>query len=241
MGPYYPVMLNIAGRRCVVFGGGPVALRKVYGLLEAKASVVVVSPVVVDELRQLADEGKLVVLLREYEPQDLHGAALVFAATSSRQINAEVARAAEELGIASNVADAAAEGSFILPSVIRRGDLVLTVSTCGASPAYAAQVKAELLKRYGEEEEAYVSWLGKLREAVSTRIAERWLRHEVLRAAASCPAPEGGVDLKEQHINTYIDRLIQIVRERGHNDGQQNDNSGNKTECACADTDRTGD
>lgn len=243
MGPFYPVMLNITGRRCVVIGGGPVALRKVHGLLEAHAQIEVISPTVVDGLRKLADEGKVIVQLREYHTHDLQGATLAFAATGNRRTNAEIARNADQLGVPVNVADVAEEGSFILPSVVRRGDLLLTVSTCGASPAYAALIKAELLERYGEEQGARVRWLGRLRAVAASRITDSRLRHEVLRAAARSQAvPEmKDENWEEQYINKYIDGLIQIVHEGGYNDGQQNDNSRNTTERTCSDADGTGD
>lgn len=158
---YYPVMLNVQGRRCLVAGGGPVAQRKVQGLLECGAEVVLVSPAVTPSLAELARQGMILLLAREYESGDLTGSMLVFALTNQRQVNAKIAEEAARAGIPVNVADEAEEGDFILPAVVRRGPLVLTVSTSGASPAYAGRIKDELAERYDEDLISYVAgWEG---------------------------------------------------------------------------------
>lgn len=148
----YPLFMDVSGRRCVVVGGGGVASRKARGLLESGARVVVVSPEVTPEI----DGMDVMVERRPYAPGDLAGSALAFAATDSREVNAAVAREAEEKGILVNVADRPAEGDFALPSVLRRGGLQVAVSTGGASPTLARRIRDAMEPSFAAEWESVV-------------------------------------------------------------------------------------
>jgi precorrin-2 dehydrogenase/sirohydrochlorin ferrochelatase len=143
----YPVALDLAGRDCLVVGGGAVAARKVEGLLEAAARVTVVSPVLVPALLALANEGRLHWKPREHRGRDLAGAWLVMAATDDRAVNAEVAAEARARGVWVNCADDPAHCDFALPAVLRRGPLTVAVSTGGASPAMARLLREEIGRR----------------------------------------------------------------------------------------------
>ncbi len=147
----YPVNLEIGGKLCVVVGGGAVAERKVEGLLAAAATVRVVSPQLTEALRRLAAKGRITWLHKEFAPADVDGAWLVFAATDSPAAQTTVLTAARQRGCLVNVADAPADCDFHVPAVLRRGDLLLTVATSGASPALAALIKARLEQQIGEE------------------------------------------------------------------------------------------
>ena len=155
----YPIFLDLDGRRCVVVGGGEVANRKARKLLQARAEVVVVSPEVKPELESAAAE----VHRRPYREGDLEGAFLVFAATGRRGVNAAVAREARGRGIPVNVADVPSEGDFALPSVLRRGQLQVAVSTGGASPMLARRIRYELESTFGSEWAGVVDELGRAR------------------------------------------------------------------------------
>jgi precorrin-2 dehydrogenase/sirohydrochlorin ferrochelatase len=155
----YPIFLDLSDRRCVVVGGGEVANRKARKLLQARARVVVISPEVGAELESVAVE----VHRRPYREGDLEGAYLAFAATDSREVNAAVAREAEERGIPVNVADRPSEGDFALPSTLRRGRLQVAVSTGGASPTLARKIKDELEGVFGPEWAGIVEELGRNR------------------------------------------------------------------------------
>ena len=155
----YPIFLDLSGRRCVVVGGGEVSGRKARKLLQARAEVVVISPEVTPELESVATE----VRRRPYEEGDLEGAYLVFAATDSRDVNAAVAGEAKGRGIPVNVADRPSEGDFALPSVLRRGRLQVAVSTGGASPTLAREIRDELEELFGPE------WAGVVEELHSAR------------------------------------------------------------------------
>lgn len=140
----YPIVLDLTGRPCLVVGGGAVALRKVAGLVEAGARVTVVSPWLTPALLRLATEAPLRWRPREYAQGDAAGFTLVIVATDDRAVNAAVAAECRERGIWVNCADDPARCDFILPSVLRRGALTVTVSTGGQSPTMARLVREEL-------------------------------------------------------------------------------------------------
>ena len=163
---YYPIFLNISGKRCVVVGGGQVALRKVRTLLEYGASVEVVSPELCSELSQLADSGEIRVRPRSYQAGDLQDAVIAIAATNDRQINLEVVKEARKRGVLVNVVDDAESSDFIAPSYLRRGDITIAVSTGGRSPALARKIRTRLEKDFGDEYASLALLLNEVRTEV---------------------------------------------------------------------------
>ena len=148
---YYPVFLDIAGKPVVVIGGGKVALGKARGLLEAGAEVTVVSPDLHPELKALISTGRLKHVQREYAPGDLEGHLLAFVATDDRSVNAAVAREGRERGVWVNAVDDPPNCDFVMPGVVRRGDLIVAVSTSAGSPAMARKMREELESFLTEE------------------------------------------------------------------------------------------
>ncbi|MEW6429497.1 MAG: bifunctional precorrin-2 dehydrogenase/sirohydrochlorin ferrochelatase [Thermodesulfobacteriota bacterium] len=163
---YYPVCLDLGGRRCVVVGGGRVAERKIEGLLECGGRVTVISPELSDHLRALAAAGTVAWLARPYRRGDLAGAFLVIAATDDRPTQEQVQREAAAANLLLNVADVPMLCNFILPATVRRGDLSLTVSTGGRSPALAQEIRRRLEGEFGPEWGIYTALLGMLRPLV---------------------------------------------------------------------------
>ncbi len=149
--PYYPVFLKIGGRRCVVVGGGQVALRKVTALLEHRASVDVISPELCPGLIELVEGGQIRVFRRRYKAGDLQEAFIVITATDNSDINLQIAKEAKSKGVLVNVVDDAENSDFILPSYVRRGDITIAVSTAGRSPALARKIRTRLEKDFGDE------------------------------------------------------------------------------------------
>ncbi len=145
---YYPVSLNIRERRCVVVGGGEVALRKVKALLEYGADVEVISPDLCAELAKLAGNGEVSVRNHAYEIGDLAGAFLAIAATDDVEINRQVAAEARNGATLVNVVDDAENSDFILPSYLRRDGLTVAVSTAGQSPALARKIRTRLEREF---------------------------------------------------------------------------------------------
>ncbi len=147
----YPVNLNIAGRLCAVIGGGRVAERKIGGIRAGDGRVRLVSPEARPALQALASAGIIEWRRKGYDREDLHGAFLVFAATDQPEVQETIVGDARAAGLLVNVADNPAACDFHLPALVRRGDLVLTVSTGGRSPAVSALVRRRLDREYGEE------------------------------------------------------------------------------------------
>lgn len=141
---YYPIFLQLTGRRCAVIGGGSVAERKVEGLLRAGAEVTVVSPSVSRCLDDWAKAGKVRVERRKFRPGDLAGQDLAFVATDDREVTEAVAREGKAKGVWVNAADDPDHCDFIVPSTVRRGKLVVAVATGGSSPAFSRAVREEL-------------------------------------------------------------------------------------------------
>jgi siroheme synthase-like protein len=141
---YYPIFLDLAGRRCLVVGGGAVAERKVEGLLAAGAQVTIVAPDLLESLRALVEQHSIAHVARKYEHGDLAGYALGFVATDDGATAAAVFSEARATGIWVNSADVPSCCDFILPAVIRRGELAVAISSGGASPAAVRAVREEL-------------------------------------------------------------------------------------------------
>lgn len=141
---FFPVVLDLTGRSCLVVGGGAVAERKVEALLEAAARVTVISPTLTPRLAAWADRRALRHFAGAYRRGDAAGYALVFVATDDRAANGAIAAEARALGVWINAADDPPHCDFILPSVLRRGELTVAVSTGGASPALARAVREDL-------------------------------------------------------------------------------------------------
>jgi precorrin-2 dehydrogenase/sirohydrochlorin ferrochelatase len=161
--PYYPMFLNISGRKCVVVGGGRVALRKVRALLEHGASVEVISPDLCPELVELAKEGRIRILRRQYQPGDLRKALIAIAATDNSDINQRVIKEAQGKAVLVNAADDPQNSDFIVPSYVRRGDITIAVSTAGRSPALARKIRARLEKELSDEYASLVGLIGEVR------------------------------------------------------------------------------
>jgi siroheme synthase-like protein len=149
--PFYIACLRVAGRRCLVVGGGAVGLEKVEGLLVCSAAVSLVCPEAQSELAALAAEGSIQWTRREYEPDDLQGAFLVIAASGDSEVNIAVHEDAEARAMLVNVVDVPPLCNFILPAIVRSGPLAIAISTAGASPALAKRMKREIAELFGEE------------------------------------------------------------------------------------------
>jgi len=163
---YYPICLDIREKPCLVVGGGAVAERKIMTLLDYEAKVSVISPKATHRIAHLGNEGRLTYMAREFEPGDTQGFFLVIAATDHDQINRAISQEARQGNILVNVVDSPDESTFILPALIRRGDLTISISTGGNSPALARKIREDMEAQYGHEYEILVDILGNLRKNI---------------------------------------------------------------------------
>ncbi|MFZ3170825.1 MAG: bifunctional precorrin-2 dehydrogenase/sirohydrochlorin ferrochelatase [Carboxydocellales bacterium] len=168
----YPVYLNLAGRLCIVIGGGKVAERKVQSLLACDANVKVISPTVSQFLLTAASLGKIQLVLREYSCNDIDNAFLVISATANNQVNQQVADDCLHQNKLVNVVDDPAKCNFIVPAVFRRGALSIAISTNGKSPTLARKIKKELMGHYGPEYAELLDLLGEMRGKVITGVQD---------------------------------------------------------------------
>jgi len=191
-----PIFVKLAGRRCLVVGAGNVALEKVGSLLKTGARLRVVAPQAHAMVRQLALEGKLELVARRFEPDDLAGNFLVIAATDSPEVNAAVYRGAVERNIPANSVDDIPNCDFFFGSVVQRGSLQVAISTAGQSPAVAQRLRREIGEQLPGDLGPWLESLGELRREVLAqhpRSEERkMLLHELAQRqacdSASCPS-----------------------------------------------------
>ena len=160
----YPVALELSGRRCVVTGGGREAEGKARSLLEADADVVVIAPRVSDGFAELVRRGEITHIARRYRQGDLAGAFLVIAADTDRAVRAEVFAEAEAERVLCNAVDDVEHCHFAVPSIVRRGELLLAISTGGRAPALAKRLRHRLTEEFGWQWEALIDVLGEVRE-----------------------------------------------------------------------------
>jgi len=147
---YYPIQLNLKGKQVIIIGGGKVAQRKLAGLLHAGAQITIVSPEITDTIREYCQSGKVIWKQKSFTRDDLEKMFLVIAATNDPKMNKDVKRFVSTHQLLLMVDDPE-ESDFILPAVMNRGRLTLTVSTSGASPTLTKKIKEDLAQQYGPE------------------------------------------------------------------------------------------
>lgn len=185
----YPVALQVSERHCLVVGGGTVGARKATALVDAGAIVTIVSPELCADALILVNDGKARHIAESFMPAQMDNIFLVIAATDNPTVNAEVAREARRRGILVNMAAPGEEseadfGDFATMATVRRGDLLLAVTTGGAGPALSARIRRELSATFGAEWEPTISLLSELRTAAKTNLPDTQARTSVLRTIA---------------------------------------------------------
>lgn len=183
---FYPIFIRLEGKKVIVVGGGGVAERKIETLLECGAVVQVVSQDLTPTLSRYREEGAIGFLGHEFREDCLEEAFMVIAATDDPILNHEVSEYAIERGLLVNAVDQPADCNFIVPSILRRGDLLIAVSTSGKSPALAKKVREALEERFGNEYELLLILMGRLREEIlSQRLSQdenRRIFHELVHS-----------------------------------------------------------
>ncbi|MDR1159724.1 MAG: bifunctional precorrin-2 dehydrogenase/sirohydrochlorin ferrochelatase [Syntrophomonadaceae bacterium] len=164
----FPIFLNLAGKNCLVVGGGAVAARKTADLLNCKTKITVVSPEAESRIKDWDKEGSVVWRKRPFGPDDLSGMYLVMAATGNTLLNQEIAELCCKQGILINSADDPANCDFFVPSVIRRKSLAIAISTEGKSPLFARLLRQRLESFITDSYGDLVELLGEKREIIKT-------------------------------------------------------------------------
>ena len=180
----FPIFLKLTGRPCIVIGAGEIAESKIDSLLTAEARVTVIAPAASERIAAMADAGEVVWQRREYASGDLVGHFLAVAATNDSAVNRAVFAEAEAAGILINAVDDPPFCDFYFPSVVRRGDLQIAISTAGASPALAQRLRKEIDALLPLDTGEWLAELGNLRREVLQREPANDARRELLHQLA---------------------------------------------------------
>jgi precorrin-2 dehydrogenase / sirohydrochlorin ferrochelatase len=184
--PFFPILLNIEGQKCVVVGAGKIAAGKIAGLLNYGAKIVVVSPRATRQIKDQARAGVLTWHQRRFLPRDIQGAFLVIAATNSSEVNGTVFRACRARRVLCNAVDDPEHCDFFYPAVVRRGLLQIAISTNGRAPALASRLRRELEEQFGHDWSSWVEHVGKLRrEILEQELPAETRRQRLLQLASS--------------------------------------------------------
>jgi siroheme synthase-like protein len=209
---YYPIFFNTQGKKCVVIGGGNVALRKIKILLECRAKVTVISPKPHPEISKLSEERAIRLIDRDYKAGDLKDAVIAIAGTDAKKVNRKVADEARKAGVLVNLADDPERSDFIIPSFFRRGNLTVAVSTSGISPALAKKIRAKLEKSFGVEYALLLSVIGEVRSAIKKKgyIVDEEAWQEALDLETLMRLVEAG---QQQRAKTFLLDKLKVYQE----------------------------
>jgi precorrin-2 dehydrogenase/sirohydrochlorin ferrochelatase len=182
----YAISLKLAGRLCVVVGGGAVAERKVRTLIASGARITVVAREAGAGIEKLAEDRAIIIHRRNVSEDDVQGNYLVIAATDDHDTNREIAGWARRAGALVNVVDSPEESDFFVPALVQRGDLTIAISTSGKIPALARKIREELEAQFGQEYAQYVALLEEARKRIyaSAAVTEPAKLHILGEAAA---------------------------------------------------------
>ncbi|MGI4853163.1 MAG: precorrin-2 dehydrogenase/sirohydrochlorin ferrochelatase family protein [Janthinobacterium lividum] len=203
----FPIYLKLTGRRCLVVGAGNIAESKIESLHDADADVTVVATRVSRRVQQLADNGEIHLHIREFVDADIDGNFLVVAGTDVPEVNRAVFAGAERRNIMVNAVDDPPYCDYYFPSIVKRGDLIIAISTAGESPALAQQLRKELNEQLPRDIGPWLMELGRLRREVlgmeplgETR---KMLLHQLAQrdvcGAEACPSREMARAHARQH------------------------------------------
>jgi len=186
MAKYFPILVNIKNKKCVIVGGGSVGERKINTLLKYGAKITLISPETTDKIKELINRGKINYINREYKKGDLYGAFLVVAATSSSKINRQIAKDAHYLVNIVEKGDFQQNMnniSYIVPAIYEKNHLTIAIST--DFPALSKFLKDEIAQNYGKEFAKYLKYLKKIRREIKQKIADNKKRQKIFRKIAS--------------------------------------------------------
>lgn len=207
---FYPINLNVAGKSCVVVGGGEVALRKIRGLLESGAVVKVIAPKICAGVDELFKRGKISLTREKFSPEMLSDELILIAATDNPEVNRQASEAAMSKKILVNTVEGSS-GNFVVPSRIRRGDLLLTVSTDMNSPAFSRFVRqmleSELDENFGAGLELIARYREKVKELLPNPDARKNFWRDILTEDIWELLKLGEIKRLEEKINNALENF----------------------------------
>jgi precorrin-2 dehydrogenase/sirohydrochlorin ferrochelatase len=213
MAHFYPIYLNLAGKKCLVIGGGKVAERKVDVLLEYEADIHLVSPEATDMIAGWSTQGFIDWRQRVFRPEDLEGIFLVFIATGDEDVNQNIAAICREKGILVNAVDDPPNCDFYVPSILRRNSLCIAVSTEGKSPLLAAKLRRDLESIIPGEYGQWVEILGSLREEIKNSDLSIANRKKLFEALVYSDIYDLLKEGRKEEIEERIEQCMSCLRE----------------------------
>jgi precorrin-2 dehydrogenase / sirohydrochlorin ferrochelatase len=205
---YYPVSLNLQNVSCLVVGGGQVGERKIMTLLSCGAKVYLISRDMTSTLKEAVEQGRVIWLSENYEPQFLEGKFLIIGATDDETLNGRISRESRDRGILCNIVDNPPLCDFILPSLVRRGDLSIAISTGGKSPALAKRIRRKLDQEFPESYGPYVELLGIIRAHVLPRGMTQQENQQIFEALIDSPLLSW---LQKGEVEPFYDLLNRLI------------------------------
>jgi precorrin-2 dehydrogenase / sirohydrochlorin ferrochelatase len=190
----FPMFVKLEGRQVLVVGAGNVGEPKIAGLLETGARIRVVAREASATVREWARTGKIELEIRPFQAADLEGAFLAVVATSSRTLNERIYHEAQKRGVLCNVVDVPDLCDFYYPSIVRRGDLQIAVSTAGQSPSLAQKIRQQLEKQFGPGYAEWVAELGETRKLILASDLDKERKLDLLHSLASREAFEAALE-----------------------------------------------
>lgn len=181
MAAVFPLYVELKEKKCVVIGGGNIAFRKIEILLQFEAAPVVIAPETGNRVEELERQGKISILKKEYCREDIDGAFLVIAATSDSEVNRKVSEDARKCNIPVNVVDDPDKCTFIFPSIVKRGDMVIGISTSGKYPALSKKIRKKIENVIPGEYSGILDLLAELRLKVQKGVPDRERRELILK------------------------------------------------------------
>lgn len=211
MAKYYPMMLNIENKECVIIGGGDIAYRKILELIEYGASITLVSPSINEDIKVLVDNKSINYIQDIYDKAYVENTYIVVASTNDSRVNNQIFRDCSKRKILVNVVDDPKNCSFIVPSKIKRGDLTIAISTNGKSPTLSRSIREELEKKYDEHYEVFLNILGDVRQEVMRKVKDYSKKKEIFNAIMKedylTKLKLFGEEIVRKEINEYLKNL----------------------------------
>lgn len=205
---FYPIMIQLEGMKVVVVGGGEVAQRKIDTLLDYHADVHVVSRDLTPKLNKYLEEQRVKLSGREFKESHLDGAFVVIAATDDPLLNRRVSETASARGLLINAVDQPADCNFIVPSILKRGDLLVAVSTSGKSPAFAKKVREELERQFSGEYGSFLVLMGCLREEILEKKLSQEENKQTFHQLVESPILDAIAEKDWNRVATILNRIM---------------------------------
>ncbi|GAA0697251.1 bifunctional precorrin-2 dehydrogenase/sirohydrochlorin ferrochelatase [Paraclostridium ghonii] len=174
----YPIMVKLDCKEITIIGGGKIAYRKAKNFIDFGYMVKVIS---LDFNKKFKDiESKIELIRDEYKEEYIENSFIVVAATNNRDINKSIGMYCNQKNKLVNIVDDPTLSSYIVPSTVKRGDLIIGVSTCGKSPSLAAKIKRDLEKTYDDSYEEYIELLGTIRNKILEKYDDPYKKKQLL-------------------------------------------------------------